>query len=138
LRFVGYFGSFARTHIPQEILMLRYALALLILSAPALADTNLRCEQDGVAVSVVATQLSAKTTLTVNGAEIPALRGCVGFTNGNPHGGGKWRCPHLDADTGARYEVYPILSPANGEAPYVSVLGWDDGRSLSVELKDCK
>ncbi len=114
------------------------ALALFTLPLAAQADTSYACESNGMGVQVEVTEVSAATYMQIDGKVIHALRTCMGWFHGNPRMGGKWRCPHGEVGSSERFEVYPILSPPNGDEPYVRVIRWNGDKSSSIDLKDCE
>jgi hypothetical protein len=117
------------------------ALAVLPLSVHAdeAASTVLSCQgADEVAVQVEATDRSASTLLQIAGLDVPALRGCMGWAHGNPRIGASWRCPHGAAGSQVRYEIYPMLRPANGDKPFVHIVKWDGSHVVNIDLKNCE
>ena len=124
--------------------MSKLIVALLGLTAvPAFANfDHISCrttEADGTAweSTVDAGDDSATNALLMNGTEIPAIRACMTWAHGNVHVGGKWRCPHGEAGSDTRYEVYPIMSPPQGLPRYIRLVIWKGDTVRGVDLKDC-
>lgn len=121
--------------------MLRSLLALSAISLLPLAAhaDSLACNGAGeVAVQIEHSRNAASSYMQIAGRDIPALRECMGWAHGNPRIGASWRCPHGEVGSKVRYEVYPMLAPANGDAPYVHIVKWNGDTAENIDLKDCE